>query len=113
MSGRADEEFRRKYPNLAGELGSAGTIGVNAARTSAEEAEKAGHFMQGYQPTAVDFIRRCKNDAQALEIINFLETKGEIEPGYAKRLRVQLAERGIRSFGKRRQPGCYERGDTG
>lgn len=113
MGERVNEEIRRKYPNLAKELGGAGTVVIGAVRTSVEEAEKAAHSLQGYQPTAVDFIRRCENEAQALEIIDFLEIKGEIGSSYAKRLRTQLAERGLRSFGKRREPGCYERGDMG
>ncbi|MDI6642929.1 MAG: DUF2095 family protein [Candidatus Hodarchaeaceae archaeon] len=113
MSERTDDEFRRKYPNLAKELGGSGTINIRAVRSSPEEAEKVAHWTHGYQPTAIDFIRRCENEGQALEIIGFLETRGEIEPSYAKQLRVQLTERGLRSFGKRRGPGCYERGETG
>ncbi len=107
MSKRTSEEFRRRYPNLAKEWGKAGTVKIQAVRTSVKEAEKVLHGLHGYEPTAVDFIRRCENDDQALEIINFLEEHGKIESGYARRLRVQLAERGLRSFGKRRKPGCY------
>jgi len=99
--------FRKRYPNLAEELGGVGTVEIQAVRTSAKEAEKASHSLHGYEPTAVDFIRRCENDAQALEIINFLEKNGKIEPDYARHLRAQLAERGLQSFGKRRKSGCY------
>ena len=113
MSERIEEEFRKRYPNLAREWGSAGTVGIQAVRTSIGEAEKASHALQGYQPTVIDFIRRCEDETQALEIINFLEGRGEIEQGYAKRLRIQLAERGLGSFGRRKEPGCYERGETG
>ncbi|MBA7501888.1 hypothetical protein ES706_00463 [subsurface metagenome] len=107
MSKRTRKEFRRKYPNLTEELGGAGTVKIQAVRTSAKEAEKTSHNLHGYEPTAVDFIRRCENDAQALEIINFLEKNGKIEPSYARHLRAQLAERGLQSFGKRRKSGCY------
>jgi hypothetical protein len=107
------EEFRKRYPNLDEEFGKSGTVKIQAVRSNLKEAEKAAHSMQGYVPTAVDFIRRCENDDQALEIINFLESKGEIDPSYAKRLRSQLVEHGLRSFGKRREPGCYERGEMG
>ena len=113
MSERTSEEFRKRYPNLAKEWGGTGTVKIQAVRTSVKEAEKTSHSLHGYEPTAVDFIRRCENDAQALEIINFLEEHREIESGYARRLRVQLTKRGLRSFGKRRKPGCYERGETG
>jgi hypothetical protein len=105
------EEFRRKYPKLNEELGGKGTIKIRAVRSSVEEAEKAAHSVQGYDPTAVDFIRRCENERQALEIIDYLEDRGEIEPEYAKRLRYQLVEQGLRSFGKRKRPGYYESGE--
>lgn len=107
------EEFRKKYPNLERELGKEGTLTIQAVRSSVREAEKAAYYMHGYVPSAVDFIRRCETDEQALEIIDYLEKRGEIEPEYAKRLRSQLAEHGLRSFGKRKRPGCYERGEMG
>jgi hypothetical protein len=110
MGEYAKEEFRRKFPHLARELGGAGTIRIAAVRTSIKEAEKAAHSIHGYEPTAIDFIRRCENDRQALEIIDFLESRGEIEPAYAKRLREQLVRRGLRSFGPKKNPGCYEQG---
>ena len=113
MSERAHKELRRNYPNLAEEWGRVGTVRIDAVRTSRKEAEKAAHSVQGYAPTAIDFVRRCENDDQALEIINFLEERGEIKSSYARRLRIQLAERGLRSFGQRRNPGCYQRGETG
>lgn len=111
MSERARKELRRNYPNLAEELGRIGTVRVDAVRTSHREAEKVAHSVQDYKPTIIYFIRRCENDDQALEIINFLEERSEIESSYAQRLRVQLVERGLRSFGKRRKFGCYERGE--
>ena len=109
MGDNTSEEFRRRYPNLIKEWGKTGTVGIKAVRTSVEEAEKVTHSMQGYEPTPIDYIRRCENDDQALEIINFLEERGEIGASYARRLRTQLVERGLRSFGKQRKPGCYDR----
>jgi hypothetical protein len=113
MSECRSEEFRKKCPKLEEEFGESGTVKIQAVRSSLKEAERAAHSQQGYAPTAVDFIRRCENDGQALEIIDFLESKGEIDPSYAKRLRSQLAEHGLKSFGKRRESGCYERGEMG
>ncbi len=111
MSERARKELRRNYPNLAEGLGGIGTVRVDAVRTSPREAEKVAHSVQDYGPTTIDFIRRCENGDQALEIINFLEERSEIGSSYAQRLRVQLVERGLRSFGKRRKSGYYERGE--
>ncbi|MCK4405072.1 MAG: DUF2095 family protein [Hadesarchaea archaeon] len=113
MSEHTRKELRRNYPNLAGEWGGVGTVRIDAVRTSLKEAEKVAHSVQGYKPTIIDFIRRCENEDQALGIINFLEEQGEIESSYARRLRIQLTERGLRSFGKRRKLGCYECGETG
>lgn len=104
------DEFRKKFPNLARELGSTGTLRIGAVRTSVKEAEKTAHSIQGYEPTVIDFIRRCESDKQALDVIDFLQNRGEIEPGYAKRLRGQLIKRGLRSFGSKKNPGCYEQG---
>ena len=110
MSKCVEDEFRRKFPNLVQEMGSTGTVRIDAVRTSVKEAEKVAHSIQGYEPTVIDFIRRCKSDEQALEVIDFLEKRGEVEPGYAERLRDQLVRWGLRSFGSRKNPGCYEQG---
>lgn len=105
--GVLDEEFRKKYPALFKEWGGPSTLRIRAVRTSLREAEKMACTSGGYEPTVIDFIRRCESEAQALEIIDFLEAKGEIEPDYAKRLRSQLERLGLRSFGKRKKPGYY------
>ena len=105
-------EFRKKYPNLAKEMSGRGTIRIQAVRSDVDEAEKAAYGIEGYEPTVVDFLRRCKDDAQALEVIEFMEKRGEIEPSYAKRLRRQLTEHGLRSFGKLKKRGWYEHGET-
>ena len=107
------EEFKEKLPNLSKEMGGKGTININSVRSSPREGEKAAHAEYGYEPTVLDYIRRCATDQQALEIIEFLENKGEIDDEFAKRLRRQLAEQGLGSFGKRKKPGHYERVATG
>lgn len=112
MSERTVKQLKRKYPHLIEEIGGDGTIIINSVRSSPEDAEKVAAGFRG-GPTVIDFIRRCETDDQAIEIINFLERKGEIDGEHAKRLRVQLAEHGLRSFGKKREPGCYESGETG
>jgi hypothetical protein len=110
MGKNTRDDFRKKFPNLVREMGSTGTVQIDAVRTSAKEAEKATHSIHGYEPTVIDFIRRCESHKQALEVIDFLENQEEIEPGYAKRLRGQLVRLGLRSFGPKKNPGCYEQG---
>ena len=106
-----DENFRRRFPHLTAELEGPGTMRISGVRSSVEEGEKAACDLRGYSPGVVEFIRRCDSEEQALEIINYMEERGEITTDYAKQLRRQLTERGLRSFGSKREPGCYERGE--
>ncbi len=108
MSEEQQYEIRRRFPNLSQEVERrTSAVRISAVRTDQKEAEKAAHSVQGYEPTVVDYLRRCDADEQALEIIGFLEAKGEIESGYAKRLREQLTRHGLRSFGGKKKPGHY------
>ena len=102
------KEFKKKYPGLAKEMGGTGTVRIQSVRSDAKEAEKATYATQGYEPTAVDYIRRCTSKEEALEIIDFLEKQGTIVAKYAKKLKSQLNKQGLRSFGQHRGPGCYE-----
>jgi hypothetical protein len=61
----------------------------------------------GYSPTVVDFIRRCETSDQAIEIIDFLEKKGELDSLEASKLKDQLASNGLRSFGSKKESGFY------
>ncbi len=106
-----DEKFKRRFPHLAAELSGSGTIRISSVRSSVEEGERIASSYSGYEPGPVEFIRRCDTEDQALEIINYLEQRGEITPEYAARLRRQLVEQGLRSFGPKRKPGCYDRGE--
>ena len=63
--------------------------------------------LKGFIPQAVDFIRRAKTEQEAEEIIDYLEKKGEITTTEAHKLRKQLKEKGLSSFGEHKQPGYY------
>jgi hypothetical protein len=63
----------------------------------------------GHSPDVVDFLRRCATDEEAMQIIDFLEKKGEISTIHAKELRRQLQTQGVRSFGSKKSWGFYER----
>ncbi|WP_297521491.1 DUF2095 family protein [Thermococcus sp.] len=102
------EEFEETFPALARELEGEG-IPVDAYRQSEEaEEEEVGDF-SGYNPTVIDFLRRCETDDEALEIINWMENRGEISHELAKRLRVILVHEGVRAFGPKKEWGWYER----
>jgi hypothetical protein len=70
-----------------------------------EMPDKLRHF----NPSAVDFIRRCDTEAQAEEIIDYLQKKGEITKKNSQELRYQLKRDGVRSFGPKKEENYYFR----
>jgi len=76
------EKFRRMFPNLFHEL----------------EGAKL--------PTVLDHLEVCRNEKEALEIIDYFERIGEITPQYASFLRSNVNRLGIIGTRKR---GDYER----
>lgn len=103
------ETFKRLFPNLAKELEfSENKVAINSVRTDIPAGEKAAskRFMH-YTPDVIDFIRRCGTEQQAEEIIGYMEKKGEIKKRYAKKLRKQLKEKGVRSFGPKKEENYY------
>jgi hypothetical protein len=101
--------FRKMFPNLANELETdEDKVGVNSVRTDNQTAEKAAsqRFIN-YIPDVIDFIRRCDTEEQAEEIIAYLEKRGEVKRPYAEKLRKQLKEKGVRSFGPKKEKDYY------
>jgi hypothetical protein len=68
-----------------------------------ETPDKLRHF----NPSAVDFIRRCDTELQAEEIIAYLQKKGEITRENAEQMRFQLKRDGLRSFGIKKEEYHY------
>ncbi|RLF91579.1 DUF2095 domain-containing protein [Thermococci archaeon] len=107
------KEFKEKFPALAKELEGSEGVGISGIRLDEyqvllEEEEDKIDF-SGYNPTIIDFLRRCETDEEALEIINWMEKQGEITPEMAKQLRVTLVHKGVRAFGPKKEWGWYER----
>jgi len=106
------ESFRRVFPNLSKETGSdENKMSVNSIRTDKEAGERHAtkeRFVD-YDPDVIDFIRRCDTIEQAEEIIFFMEERGEIDKQYAWRLQKQLREKGVRSFGAKKEHDYYLR----
>jgi hypothetical protein len=75
----------------------------------AEECTQNPDKLRHFNPQAVDFLRRCDTEAQAEEIIAYLEKKGEITREYASELRCQLKRDGVRSFGPKKEENHYFR----
>jgi hypothetical protein len=103
------ETFKKMFPNLAKELETEeNKVAVNSVRTDNQTAEKACSQRFGnYTPDVIDFIRRCDTEEQAEEIVAYLEKKGEVERQYAEKIRKQLKEKGVRSFGSKKEDDYY------
>ena len=104
------KDLKRMFSNLAKEMDSdENKVSVNSVRTDNETGERRvtrGRFVN-YVPDVIDYIRRCDTDKQAEEIIVYLEKKGEIDTQFAKELRKQLEEKGVRSFGLKKEYDYY------
>ncbi len=121
------KSLKKMFPHLYEELENGDSkISINGVRKNAEDAEQASadadcqdcannldsctesiDKLRHFNPSAVDFIRRCDTVAQAEEIIAYLEKKGEITKEYALELRCQLKRDGVRSFGSKKEENHY------
>ena len=101
--------FKNMFPNLAKEIDKKQKrVAISSVRSDVKAAEKAfSRRFVNYTPDVVDFIRRCETERQAEEIVDFLERRKEIKPDYAQRLRKQLREKRVRSFGPKKEDGYY------
>ncbi len=121
------KSLRKMFPNLYREIEELDEfkVPINAVRADPEAAERAAvedvseeEFLEPtvvtdklrhFNPSAVDFIRRCDTDAQAQEIITYLLKKGEITAEYAKELEAKLKSEGVRCFGPKKEENYYFR----
>jgi hypothetical protein len=114
------KSLKKMFPNLYNELETGeAKVPINAVRKNPETIENAeceeDEFeptvpldkLRHFNPTAVDFIRRCDTDAQAEEIISYLEKKCEIAKEYADELRRKLKREGVRCFGPKKEEYYY------
>lgn len=101
--------FKKLFPNLYREMMlKKMSISIDAVRVDQDQAEKeASKPRAPTMPTAIDYLRRCENDEEAMSVIDYLEKRGEISSEEAERLRKQVVERGVRSFGKKKEWGYY------
>lgn len=105
------KQFKRIFPHLAEELETKEhRIPITSIRSDLQIGEKSSSKgFDTYTPDVIDFIRRCDNEQQAEEIIDYLEKRKEISHDYARRLKKQLTEKGVRSFGSKKEEGYYLR----
>jgi hypothetical protein len=98
------EELRKKYPNLWNEINGQSTT-LKDLMIEGTQTDK----FRGYTPNAIDYLRRCEKNEDAEKTISYLLKKGEITPEYAKKLLKQLKEKGLSSFGPKKEDGYYLR----
>jgi len=105
------EKLRRMFPHLARELdGDENQVPITSFRSNSEAGERSmSKRFDGYNPDVIDFIRRCDAAEQAEEIIEYLERRREINHEYAAQLRKQLRDKGVRSFGSKKEDDYYLR----
>ena len=105
------KRFKKMFPHLAEELETREhQIPITSSRSDLQIGERSSfRGFDTYVPDVIDFIRRCDNEQQAEEIIDYLEKKKEINHSYARKLKEQLREKGVRSFGSKKEEGYYLR----
>ncbi len=64
-------------------------------------------YLRGFDPQAIDFIRRAKTIEEALEVLNFLEKRNELSSDDCQKLKQQLEDLGLESFGEHKEDGYY------
>ena len=101
------KEFKKKFPALFKELEQRETKIQSGELSNSNKGNK--DMFQGYTPTARDYLRRCNTKEQAEKTIKYLVKKGEIEESYVNILLKQLREKGLRSFGPKKEDGYYLR----
>ncbi len=106
VTGMEKKDFKKQFPKLAEEMDS----GVGKADIEFQgEKPRAKRKFAEHDPDAMDFIRRCSTDDQAYEIIEYLEKRGELTKEAADKMCKQLMEQGLKSFGRKKKYGHYDR----
>ncbi len=123
------KSLKKMFPHLYNELETGEVkVPINAVRKNPLEAEEAAmgvececdeeelvpctetpDKLRHFNPSTVDFIRRCDTEAQAEEIISYLQKKSEITKENAEQMRCQLKQKGVRSFGPKKEENHYFR----
>ena len=118
------KSMKKMFPNLIKELETGeNKVSINGVRADAAKAEESVDELEEtilaeaenslpdkfrhYNPTLADFIRRCDTNAQAEEIIAYMQKRGEITTKNANDARLQLKKDGLRSFGTKKEQDYY------
>jgi len=91
------EDFRKLFPALYDEM------------TGSRPMRLRVDVLRGYMPTVTDYLARCSDEQGAMEVIDYLEGKGEITSEQANELRERIRREGLRSIVEKREEGYYLR----
>ncbi|RLG81535.1 MAG: DUF2095 domain-containing protein [Thermoprotei archaeon] len=98
------DEFKKRFPHLAKEI----LEGENSKISLRIERH---HLLpdpwRGYTPGVSDYLRRCKSVSEALEVISYLEKRGEISEEEAKEYREIIENKGLSFFGPPKEDDYY------
>ncbi len=100
------DELRKKFPHILKELEEGGLPITGSRVDDIQSVEMSDPH--AVEPSIIDFLRRCSDEEEALEIIAFMESQKQIGGDYAKKFRAQLLKRGLRSFGSKKEQGHYD-----
>ena len=126
----ADEKkhFKKLFPNLMREIETGeAKVPIDSVEDEPETVEDTAELVEEtvfggkevaeaptepdkfrhYCPDFVDFLRRCDTEAQAEEIIAYMQKRGELTVEKACELRAQLKRDGVRSFGPKKDENYY------
>ena len=95
------ETLKMNYPALYKDMVEGRKIALTVEEDEEEEEEPTKDMFRGYIPNVYDYLARANTVEQCLEIIDYLEKKGEIETDLADKLREQAQTQGADSFGTR------------
>lgn len=96
------EEFKKKFPKLAEEI-----FGGSSKKVELRVQMNLPDPWRGYVPTPIDYIRRCKTVEEALNVLDYLQKRGELTEEEATELKKILREGGIEAFGGKKEDDYY------
>ncbi|UOY09534.1 DUF2095 family protein [Methanonatronarchaeum sp. AMET6-2] len=108
------EDLKHKFPKLYEELQEEPEIQIDQVEETentcpASENKKEPIKRETKMPTVKDHLTGCSKAEEAREIIDYFHKKGEITNHKADKLKNQLKNKGLRSFGDKRRKGEYEK----
>ena len=109
------EELKKQFPNLTSEIiQQEKVLNIDSVKhgLSEENADEILYKENLSNPGVLDFLRRCSNSEQAMEILEYMKDREEIDSELYYRLKEKIIQEGglenlIASCGGPKKPGYY------